>query len=46
MLAFLLALVLEDATEPVGGWRWVIAAQKLRCEQATLGTACDFEQRV
>lgn len=29
MLAFLLALVLEDATEPVGGWRWVIAAQTL-----------------
>eukprot|EP00435_Cladocopium_sp_Y103_P051220 s307_g15.t2 len=27
MLAFLLALVLEDVEEPVSGWRWVIAAQ-------------------
>lgn len=27
MLAFLLALVLEDVEKPYGGWRWVIAAQ-------------------
>ncbi|CAE7487581.1 ecdD [Symbiodinium natans] len=27
MLAFLLALVLEDVEEPFGGWRWVIASQ-------------------
>eukprot|EP00435_Cladocopium_sp_Y103_P051357 s307_g15.t3 len=31
MLAFLLALVLEDVEEPVSGWRWVIAAQRLGC---------------
>ena len=29
MLAFLLALVLEEVEEPVSGWRWVIAAQRL-----------------
>ena len=29
MLAFLLALVLEEVEEPLGGWRWVIAAQIL-----------------
>ena len=29
MLAFLLALVLEDVEKPYGGWRWVIAAQIL-----------------
>jgi len=29
MLAFLLALLLEDVTEPIGGWRWVIASQLL-----------------
>lgn len=27
MVAFLLALVLEDVEDPVSGWRWVIAAQ-------------------
>jgi len=27
MLAFLLALVLEDVEDPISGWRWVIAAQ-------------------
>ncbi|CAL1169505.1 unnamed protein product [Cladocopium goreaui] len=27
MIAFLLALVLEDVEKPYGGWRWVIAAQ-------------------
>jgi len=27
MLAFLLALALEDVERPVGGWRWVILAQ-------------------
>ena len=29
MLAFLLALVLEEVEKPYGGWRWVIAAQIL-----------------
>jgi hypothetical protein len=29
MVAFLLALVLEDVEDPVSGWRWVIAAQSL-----------------
>ena len=29
MLAFLLALVLEDVEKPYGGWRWFIAAQIL-----------------
>lgn len=29
MLAFLLALILEDVKKPYGGWRWVIAAQIL-----------------
>lgn len=27
MLAFLLALLLQDVEKPIGGWRWVIAAQ-------------------
>lgn len=29
MIAFLLALVLEDVEKPYGGWRWVIAAQRI-----------------
>ena len=35
MIAFLLALVLEDVEKPYGGWRWVIAAQQMGRVQKT-----------
>ena len=43
MIAFLLALVLEDVEKPYGGWRWVIAAQQMGRVQKTGWRAEFFE---
>ena len=37
MLAFLLALILQDVQKPFGGWRWVISAQILPGSLLVLG---------